>query len=315
MRRSGRWGRVSVVLAVIAGLGCSSSPRVVTPGIRDRAHTLEESSHESALAGQLSRAIALEERAVDAYRSIDDVAAVAAALNRLGNLQQRSGQLAAAAASYREARARATEAGERVEEAAAENNLGTLAEARGDTALARERYERALAVAREAAGPGIEAAALNNLGLLALADGRLDQAEARFQAALAIDRDTEDRAGEATRLRNLGSVHYRRGAPSEALVSLQAAHAMDRAREDVPAIGLDLVAISEVRASSGTDGDLSRAVSERKRAQDIHRFLQDETAVRRDADRIAGWCRRLGSDSPAECRPGSQDVAPSATVQ
>lgn len=299
MRAEGSWW-VALGLLVSVALACGGARRPVTPGIRDRAHTLEEASHETALRGDLARAATLEQRAVDAYRSIDDTEAVAAALNRLGNLRQRAGDAAAARSAYLEAAELARVTGAEAAEAASENNLGTLAEDAGNATLARGHYEAALSLGRRADAAGVEAAALNNLGLLALEAGNLVDAEDRFEAALSIDRSEEDRAGEATRLRNLGALHRRAGDPAAALASFEEAHAIDRAREDVPAIALDLVAISEARAAGG--GDLVRALSERRRAQDIHGVLGRTGAAERDAERIRSWCARLGAGAPPDCR-------------
>lgn len=295
-RWAGRPG-LAIALVVVFLAGCGASKRAVTPGIRDRAHTLEEASHETSLSGDLERAALLEARAVDAYRSIDDVAAVAGALNRLGNLQQRAGDVAAAGRAYGEAATLSRQSGAIAEQAAAENNLGTIDEEAGRFDSARGHYAEALSLAREAEAPAVEAAALNNLGLLALRDGDLADAQGRFEAALAIDRSEDDRAGEATRLRNLGSLHLRAGDDEAALEALEQAHRIDREREDVPAIARDLVALSEARASE----DPARAVSERRRAQDIHAFLKDELAAEADERRIASWCAHLAGVRPEDC--------------
>ncbi len=302
--RRGNAPSVWVAMALVVGLcaiSCASARRTVTPGIRDRAHALEEASHETSLSGDLSRAAILEQRAVDAYRSIDDVEAVAGGLNRLGNLRQRAGDRTAARRAYLEAAELARASGSLAQEAAAENNLGTLSEDAGDAGAASARYTSALSLARESDAASVEAAALNNLGLLALAAGDLSGAKADFEAALEIDRSEEDRAGEATRWRNLGSMHRRAGDTAGAIEAYERAHQIDREREDVPAIALDLVAISEARAEAGLD--LSRAVSERRRAQEIHRFLKDDGAVRHDGRRIATWCSELGAAAPPDCVP------------
>lgn len=293
------FGLVGSALALVGlfAVGCGTSRRTVTPGIRDRAHTLEEASHETSLSGDLERAALLEQRAIDAYRSIDDVEAVAGGLNRLGNLRQRAGDIAGARQAYGEAAALARQTGADAQEAAAENNLGTLSEAAGQIEAARTHYATALLLAQESEATSVEAAVRNNLGLLALADGNLESAERDFEAALAIDRSDEDRAGEATRLRNLGSLHRRAGDTAAALEAFERAHAIDREREDVPAIALDLVALSEARVGS----DPARAVSERRRAQEIHRFLEDDAAVAVDERRISGWCAGLGASRPSEC--------------
>ncbi|MEO2005206.1 MAG: VirB8/TrbF family protein, partial [Candidatus Poribacteria bacterium] len=66
---------------------------------------ITDGSHETALRGDIERAALLEQRAVDAYRSIDDVEAVAGGLNRLGNLLQRAGDAPGAHRAYLEAAA------------------------------------------------------------------------------------------------------------------------------------------------------------------------------------------------------------------
>ncbi|MBM4268437.1 MAG: tetratricopeptide repeat protein [Deltaproteobacteria bacterium] len=289
-----------LLFTLIALAACSSSARRdANPGIGARARTLEAASMENALRGDLTRAASLQERAVAAYRSIDDVAGVAAGLNRLGNLQQSAEDRAAAERSYGEARDLARLGGASGEEAAAENNLGTLVEEGGDTQKAREHYEAALRLAHAGSARSVEAAAENNLGLLALAAGDLADAQRRFDAALAIDREIGDRAGEATRLRNLGALHRRKGSSTEAIRHLEQAHEIDRKREDVAAIALDLVSLSEVRAESR--GDLARAVDERRRARDIHRLLGDREAAEHDEAVIEAWCGQLGSSAPLAC--------------
>jgi len=301
------WVAKIAVALWVASVGCGSARRSVSPGIRGRADALEEVSHETSLGGDLERAIALEQRAVDAYRSIDDVDAVAGGLNRLGNLHQRAGDVGAARRAYVEAAHLARLGGARAEEAAAENNLGTVAESAGDVSRARAHYEAALSLARECGAASVEAAALSNLGLLALAAGDPNQARDRFEAALSIDRSEEDRAGEAARLRNLGSLHHQAGDFAAALDSFEQAHAIDREREDVPSIAVDLVALSEARAASG--GDLTRAVGERRRAEEVHGFLGAEEAVRRDRDRISAWCARLAPAVPPDCADAQERSA------
>ncbi len=291
--------RTSLVVAVgLLVAGCAGTGNYGAPGIGREALSLEEASREASLRGQSGRAISLQGEAVETYRSVDDLPAVAAALNRLGNLLQREGRLGEASSAYGEAALLSV--GDVAALAVAENNLGTLAELEGDRAGARSRYESALVAARSGGAGTVEAAARSNLGRLALAEGDLSEAQSQLERALAIDRASGDRAGEAVRLRLLGAAREAGGDYTEAIAMYAEALALDRAREDARAIALDLVLSSEARVSRGDSLDV--AVGERRRARDIHRLLGDEAARRLDERRLAQWCGVIGEGASMDCR-------------
>jgi Flp pilus assembly protein TadD len=123
------------------------------------------------------------ERACATTRS--EIAAVA--MNNLGWLAERRGELDEAERLFRQA-ARAGHAG-------GLNNLGWLAERRGELGEAEGHY-------REAADAG-DAVAIHNLGWLAERRGELGEAERRFRQAAD--------AGEAGELNNLGWLAKQRG--------------------------------------------------------------------------------------------------------
>jgi len=277
-----------VLARIAAACGGSADRRLGT--IYERGATLEQSSTTAALRGDVVQATALQGQAVAAYRSID-ASAAAAALNRLGNLEQASGDRARAREAYSEALALARRSGDRGEEASAESNLGTIAEDSGDAAAARSHYEAARRLAASVGNRATEATALNNLALLAVHDGDDAQARALLDEAIALDRAADDAAGLAVRLRNLAALELRAGRLDAAIAALEEAHALDRDREDVPAIALDLVALSGARARSG---DLAGAVSDRRRALEIHRLLGLDREVDHDRAAIGRWCGRLG---------------------
>lgn len=301
-----------VALLALLAVACSAAKSPSLLGIRSDAATLEQSSLEYALRGDLRRALALEEQALAAYRSVDDTDAITGALNRVGNLRQRTGDPDGARLAYLEAQSLASVTSNGAEEAAALSNLGTLAEEAGDLAGADAQYRAARALAERSGADATLATILNNQALLARAQGNPQGAIELLRAALEIDRDRGNEAGAASRLRNLGAVYAALGRQAEALAAIDEALAIDRMRENVPEIALDLTLASEVNARDAAT--LPLAVSQRRRAAEIHRLLGRDATVARDEAAIAGWCDRLrdagGARIPIECT--SPVIAPTA---
>ena len=296
----------SLVCAALLCASCSAAKSASLLGIRADAATLEQSSLEYALRGDLPRALAIEEQALLAYRSVDDTAAITGALNRVGNL--RSGPAIPRARARPISRRRASRAvtGDRAEEAAARSNLGTLFEEDGDLASADAQYQAARALAESADAEATLATILNNQALLARKQGDPQRAIELLRAALEIDRDRGNEAGAANRLRNLGAVYAAVGRQADAVAALNDALAIDRKRENVPEIALDLSTLSEINARD--PATLALAVNQRRRAGDIHRLLGRDAAVARDEAAIAAWCdllraRTAGAESLADCPP------------
>jgi tetratricopeptide (TPR) repeat protein len=299
---------VSVVaLAVCCGAACSASKGASLLGIRSDAASLEQSSLEYALRGDLPRARTLEEQALLAYRSVDDTTAITGALNRVGNLRQRTGDPDGARTAYLEAQSLASVTGDRAEEAAARSNLGTLFEESGDLASADAQYQAAHALAEAAGADATLATILNNQALLARKQSDPQRAIELLKAALEIDRGRGNDAGAATRLRNLGAVYASVGRQAEAITALDEALGIDRRHENIPEIALDLVTLSEINARD--PATLPLAINQRRRAADIHRLLGRDAAVARDDAAIAGWCdglRARGTGTPSiDCAPAA----------
>jgi len=287
---------VVALVAATATLACSAAKPSARPGIRSDAATLEQSSLEYALRGDLARALSIQERALVAYRSVDDTAAMAGALNRVGNLRQRTGDPDGAHRAYVEAQNLARLTGDAAEEAAATSNLGTLAEESGDLATADVLYRQAAALAASAGADATRATALNNQALLARRRGDPSTAIALLEEALALDRKQGNETGEANRLRNLGAVYAAVGRRADALDALGRALDIDRRRENVPEIALDLVLASEVHAREAKS--LGLAISQRRRAAEIHRLLGRADAIAADEAAITAWCDALRSFAP-----------------
>jgi len=301
-----------VLLLALLAVGCAATKDPSLLGIRSDAASLEQSSLEYALRGDLRRALVLEEQALLAYRSVDDTDAITGALNRVGNLRQRTGDPDGARLAYLEAQSLASVTGNAAEEAAARSNLGTLAEEAGDLATADAEYRAARSLAASAEADATLATILNNQALLARTQGDPAGAIELLQAALKIDRERGNDAGAASRLRNLGTVHAAAGRNADALASLAEALEIDRKRENVPEIALDLTLLSEVNARASAT--LPLAVSQRRRAAEINRLLGRDQALARDEASIAVWCRELeqaGAAVPVDCaaaRAGSVPV-------
>ena len=283
-----RLRRALLVAGVALLSACSATKEPSLLGIRSDAAALEQTSLEYALRGDLPRALAIEEQALLAYRSVDDTAAITGALNRVGNLRQRTGDRAGARAAYAEAQSLAAVTGNAAEEAAARSNLGTLDEEAGDLASADAQYRAARTLAESAKARATLATILNNQALLARRQGDPERAIALLGEALELDRDAGNEAGVANRLRNLGAGQAAAGYRREAVSSLTEALEIDRRREAAQEIALDLVILSEINALD--PGTLAVAVSQRSRAADIHRLLGRDDAVARDEAAIAGWC-------------------------
>ncbi len=288
--------RALLLGAAAALLGCSATQKERALGIRSDAATLEQSSLEYALRGDLERARELEERALLAYRSVDDTEAMTGALNRVGNLRQRTGDPEGARLAYLEAQNLARLTGDAAEEAAATSNLGTLAEEAGDLDAAEALYRSVSALAESAGAYATLATVLNNQALLARRRGDAARAIELLEAALELDRAQRNEAGEANRLRNLGTTYASLGRHAEAIEALEGALAIDRRRENVPEIALDLVLSSEVHARAGNG--LGMAISQRRRAAEIHRLLGRHEAVAADEAAIASWCEALRATDP-----------------
>jgi len=300
---------IVVAVALPFGWACSASKSASLLGIRADAASLEQSSLEYALRGDLPRALALEEQALLAYRSVDDTAAVTGALNRAGNLRQRTGDPDGARSAYLEAQRLASITGDRAEEAAARSNLGTLFEESGNLAAADAEYQAARTLAEAAGADATLATILNNQALLARKQGDPQRAIELLKAALEIDRDRSNDGGAANRLRNLGAVYAKVGRQAEASTALGEALEIDRRRENIPEIALDLVTLSEINARD--PATLPLAINQRRRAAEIHRLLGRDTALARDDAAIAGWCEGLRSSGTAsapsiDCSPSEQ---------
>ncbi|MCP5025206.1 MAG: tetratricopeptide repeat protein [Actinomycetia bacterium] len=133
----------------------------------------------------MALAIDRGQRAVAAFRSLDDHWALGATLGELGRLHQNRGEVNEAEACYLESL-------ELFDDREYHGNhhvltaLGRLASDRGQHDQARRYHLEALAVAEPSGSPGCRAESVAGLGHAAAAAGDLEEAIARYREAVAI---------------------------------------------------------------------------------------------------------------------------------
>jgi predicted ATPase/DNA-binding SARP family transcriptional activator len=135
----------------------------------------------------------------------------AKALIGAGNIAKYQGEYDRAASLYRQARAEAREAGDRMTEAYALSGLGLIAGDQGEAAAAGEYLQKALAAFRSLDHAQGTASTLNNLGNAACREADFATASALYEEGLAVLRKLGDRHGMAVTLNNLGLVARYRG--------------------------------------------------------------------------------------------------------
>lgn len=201
--------------------------------------------------GHYTEAIALHTVAASVAATTEDTAVAGAALNRLGAVHARSGDLAAAVDRYGEALACCELAGDT---AGAATALHGIAVARFRTG----RYQEALDAANDAlaryrgvgdqlgAGEALKSMALTHLQL-----GDYPTAIDYLHQALALHRAAGDRTNEGRSLNNLGFLHYRIGRDDEALRYYELGRAIARELGNRAGEAVALINVAHLDARQG----------------------------------------------------------------
>ena len=172
------------------------------------------------------------------------VVAHAAALRRLGRMDEASEVLLHALGLARSA-------GDRRREAVVLCGQGVLRREQGAMNEGREVLETAVALSREVGDARIEGMALSNLGTVLLAQGRIDEALAHQQAALTLHRGIGDRRSESIVLGNLGVLHRDQGRMDEARTAYEQALAIHREVGNRLFEGITFVNLGNLHAIQG----------------------------------------------------------------
>ncbi|NJK65920.1 MAG: tetratricopeptide repeat protein, partial [Microcoleus sp. SU_5_3] len=154
------------------------------------------------------------EAARSIYQQLGNVEEEANALNRMGFIAKRSGEMQQALDYYNRALSQVQNLADRPKEAVILNNIGALYYALGEQQQAINYYARTLAAVRKNPDIILEAAALSNTGLAYNQLGEKQKAREYLERALPLFRTADDRA---TALNNIGLVYNDLGNHKQAL--------------------------------------------------------------------------------------------------
>ena len=142
---------------------------------------------------------------------LSDDSARCRALCMLGNIYQREGQPALAAAAYRAGLVSARKAGDRSEQQRAFGNIGIISMMQGEAESAQKAFENVRSLAVRLNNKDAEQKALGNLGNIAFAGGELGEAERLYSEQLRVSELSGNTAGAVNALGALGVLHLKTG--------------------------------------------------------------------------------------------------------
>ncbi|MBI5303426.1 MAG: tetratricopeptide repeat protein [Chloroflexi bacterium] len=149
-------------------------------------------------------------------RDTDAQTEFARAVNNLGHITYRLGNLGEAKQFMQESVALTRAGGNLRMLSVALNNLGAVTLARGEYAEARQVFEECLTIKRQLGDQRSIANTLDNLGIIAREQKDFALAREFHQESLAIYQSLDDQRGAQTALNNLGALAFREGHCAEA---------------------------------------------------------------------------------------------------
>jgi predicted ATPase/class 3 adenylate cyclase len=220
----------------------------------------------------------------------------ALALDGLGNIAWRQGDLVTATRALEESLEIWRATGERRSVGGTLSNLGTVVELRGDLERAQALQEESLAIAREIDDPLRIATALNNLALVIWNQGDTDRATALLEESAAIKRAQGNWVGLASTLNNLGMLADEAGNKDDAIAYMEETLAIDRKLGNPDGIAHSLGNLAGLIAPTG---DLARAAALDAEALEIRHDLGDRLSIAYSLDSIAATASRAGCPEAA----------------
>ena len=178
--------------------------------------------------GNLQSALENLNAALPMFHAAGDTEKEQVTLNDIGLVQSRLGNQRLAIETEKQSLQLARQIGNRTEEAVVLNNLGLAYHELGDEPQAIEQFEKALAIQHELGNVANEGAAWSNLGAIHYTQGDLQQSLEAFERALALRKHGKDRRGEANTIGKIAVLRHAFGEDEEALRSFQAALEIDR---------------------------------------------------------------------------------------
>jgi CHAT domain-containing protein/Tfp pilus assembly protein PilF len=182
--------------------------------------------------GRIDEAVASFEAAVPAWRKAEDPAGEAAALTQLANLQKARGELSAAELRYQQAIHLWESLDRRRDQAITLANLAGLYTVVGHADVALDLLQRAREVLPPDAERGDKAFLLEEQGVAHQKLGERDEAVAAFRRALSIRREDEETEDGAAALDGLARLHYDAGEYDQAADLYREARALAHSQRD-----------------------------------------------------------------------------------
>jgi predicted ATPase/class 3 adenylate cyclase len=237
--------------------------------------------HYTEARGWLERALASSAEAPPKLRAL--------ALDGLGAIAWRQGDLVTAARALEESLEIWRSTGERRSMGGTLSNLGTVMELRGDLDRAQALQEESLAIARETSDPVRIGSALNNLALVIWNKGDNDRATALLEESAAIKRVQGNWVGLAITLNNLGMLASEAGDGDGAIAYMEETLAIERKLGNPTGIADSLGNLAGLIAATG---DVVRAAAFDAEALEIRRDLGDRLSMAHSLDSIAATASR-----------------------
>ncbi len=176
--------------------------------------------------GEQARRVA--ERALAQVQLQADLAAQAAVMRLMGEVEIGAGNFAAAERWLLQARDVADSSGVNEWRRQVLNGLGALYQYQGQDARSRRCYSEALAIAFSEGDTRSQAALLGNLAGVYFSEGKMEPARQAYEQALSLARQIGDRRLEGNARCNLGLIHHEQGNRESAATELTLALAIAR---------------------------------------------------------------------------------------
>lgn len=257
------------------------------------------------LTGQWAEAEACYRQAMDLVTRLGDAVLLARGELAMGELLRKRGTFDAAADHLARARVGFEAAGDEAGVGEALHYLGTLAAQRGSLDLARDHYTASLAIRRRLDDQPRVAGLLSNLGIVARYQGDVATARALGEEGLAIRRTLGDRWALAISLSNLGNVALDEGNPAEARALLEEAVEVQRAVGSPFALAQ---ALDNLGNAARAQGDHHAARSRYRESLLINREIDDRWALAYLLEDIATLRTREGARERALVLVGAADA-------
>jgi tetratricopeptide (TPR) repeat protein/transcriptional regulator with XRE-family HTH domain len=256
--------------------------------------------------GHWDQGLALHRSAHAAACQAGDLPGQARALVLLANTQALTSDLAAAAATFEQARAVYHDLGDQAGQADAINSLGFVHTRAGRFASATASHQQALEVFRDLSHRRGQAEALSGLGVMYSLTGNYPAATASHQRALELFGDAGHRRGQAHALIALGTVQRLTGDYPAAVTTLRQAMALSRDLDDRFE---QAQVLTELAAVQRLTGAYWSAAASSRQALSLYRDLPQLSSEAAYALNELGLVQQLTGDYPAAASGHQQALA------